>query len=348
MAEVLDFLRRQQQHLRLETDFRTIGLRGNHIGDLAGAVLEAGDRIDLVALQSERGGVLAGEELQRQDAHADQVRTMDALEAFGDHRLHAEQVGAFRRPVARGAGAVFLAGDHHQRHAAGLVAHRGVVDRQLLVARVVDGVAAFFAAEHQVLDADVGEGAAHHHVVVAAARAVGVEVGGRHAARLQELAGGRTGLDVAGRGNVVGGDRIAEQAEQARADDVLDRTDRHRHAVEVGRVLHVGRGLVPLVAFAVRRGDLVPARIALEHVGVVLREHLRPDGTDDEVADFLVRRPDVAQVHRLAVVAVADGVLRQVDVHGAGDRIGDHQRRRCQVVHLHFGMHAAFEVAVAR
>jgi hypothetical protein len=44
-------------------------------------------------------------------------------------------------------------------------------------------VAAFLAAavgprrQHQVLDAHVGEGAAHHHLVVAAAAAVAVEVG---------------------------------------------------------------------------------------------------------------------------------------------------------------------------
>ena len=53
-----------------------------------------------------------------------------------------------------------------------LVLHRRVVDRHLLAARHVQRVAAFDAVEHLVLDADVGEGAAHHHVVVAAARTV--------------------------------------------------------------------------------------------------------------------------------------------------------------------------------
>ena len=38
---------------------------------------------------------------QRQHAHADQVGAVDALEAFGDHRLHAEQHGALGGPVAR-------------------------------------------------------------------------------------------------------------------------------------------------------------------------------------------------------------------------------------------------------
>src|SRR6478735_971927 len=81
-----------------------------------------------VALEAERhpGGVAF--EHQRNDAHADEVRAMDALEALGDDGANAEQVRALGRPVARGAGAVFLAGQNHERHAFRLVAHGGVVD----------------------------------------------------------------------------------------------------------------------------------------------------------------------------------------------------------------------------
>src|SRR5690606_40583891 len=75
----------------------------------------------------------------------------------------------------------------------------------------VERVAAFLAAEEQVLDADVGEGAADHHIVVAAPRAVAVEVRRLHAARLQEQPGRRILLDRAGGRDVVGGDRVAEQ-----------------------------------------------------------------------------------------------------------------------------------------
>jgi hypothetical protein len=87
-------------------------------------------------------------------------------------------MGALGGPVARRAGAVLFAGQHHERHAGGDVLH----------GRVVDGIcsppwgrwqgdAALDAAQHEVLEADVGEGAAHHHLVVAAAGAVLVEVG---------------------------------------------------------------------------------------------------------------------------------------------------------------------------
>ena len=64
----------------------------------------------LVATQAEAVHRVAGLELQRQHAHADQVAAVDALEALGDHRLDAQQLRALGRPVARRAGAVFLAG----------------------------------------------------------------------------------------------------------------------------------------------------------------------------------------------------------------------------------------------
>ena len=60
-----------------------------------------------------------------------------------------------------------------------LVEHGRVVDRHRLAGRRVPGEAALDIVEHAVADADVGEGAAHHHFVVAAARAVAVEVGAR-------------------------------------------------------------------------------------------------------------------------------------------------------------------------
>ena len=62
-----------------------------------------------------------------------------------------------------------------------LVPHRGVVDRHLLAVGLVARHAALDARDHEVLDAHVGEGAARHDAVVAAARAVAVEVRRRDA-----------------------------------------------------------------------------------------------------------------------------------------------------------------------
>src|SRR3954452_5003571 len=58
------------------------------------------DRDRRLAGEPERGGALAVRELERQDAHADQVGPVDALEGPRDHRAHPEQRRAFGRPVA--------------------------------------------------------------------------------------------------------------------------------------------------------------------------------------------------------------------------------------------------------
>ena len=119
-------------------------------------------------------------ELERQHAHPDQVRAVDPLVALGDHRADAEQPGALRRPVAARARAVLLAREHDQRDRLLGVAHRRVVDRHLLAVgssrAEVERHAALGPRRELVAQADVGERAPHHHLVVAAPRAVGVEV----------------------------------------------------------------------------------------------------------------------------------------------------------------------------
>src|SRR5450759_3575552 len=58
------------------------------------------DRERLTAGQADRRGALAGQELERQDTHPDEVRTVDTFVALGDDGADAEQQRALRRPVA--------------------------------------------------------------------------------------------------------------------------------------------------------------------------------------------------------------------------------------------------------
>ena len=273
---------------------------------------------------------------------------MDALVALGDHGAHAEQVRALGGPVARRAGAVLLAGEQDQRHALLAVALGRVEDRHLLAVGEVRGPRALAARDEQVAQADVGEGAAHHHLVVAAARAVGVEEAPLDAVLEQVLAGRAVGLDRAGRRDVVGGDAVAERDEAARALDVLQRLRLRRHALEERRPLDVGRALVPGVQVALGNGQRLPALVAGEDVGVLLVEHAAVERGGDGLLDLRARGPEVAQedVGALAVLAERLGV--EVDVDPAGERVGHDERRRGQVVRPHLGMDARLEVAVAR
>src|SRR6266853_1423073 len=138
--------------------------------------LDAANVEGLVAFDPERRDRVAAFELEGEHAHADEVRAMDALEALHDHRAHAEEQCPLRGPVARASRAVLLAAEHHGRDAFGDVFHRRLVDRHLLAGRLVDSDAAFGARavglhrKHQVLDAYVAEGSAHHDLVIAAGR----------------------------------------------------------------------------------------------------------------------------------------------------------------------------------
>jgi hypothetical protein len=199
-----------------------------------------------------------------------------------------------------------------------------------------------------VADADVGEGAAHHDFVVAPARAVAVEVQRVDAVLGQIGAGGRGLLDGPGGADVVGGDGVAEDPQHARLDDVLDRGRLHRQALEIGRVAHIGGGVVPGVGLAALHVDLLPVLVALEDVLVALGEHRGRDAGALQLGDLGAGRPDVLQEDILALLVLAQRLGGHIDAHGAGQGVGHHQRRRGQVVGAHVRVHPALEIAVAR
>src|SRR5665647_1350428 len=245
--------------------------------------MQAPNRDLFVTLQTERlpGGAFL--EYQRHHAHADQVGAVYALKRLGNDRTDAEQHGSLGGPVARRAGAVFFAAENHQRHFVGLILHGRVVHRHLLLRRIVDGDAAFDARHHLILDANIGEGAAHHDLMIAAARAILVEVLRTNLVIAQVFAGRAFFLDRSRRRNVVGGDRVAQNGQHARVDDIFERLGRLLHAGEIRRVLHVGRTIVPRIGQSALDADLAPIGIALEHIGVffaVSYTHLRAHETD--------------------------------------------------------------------
>src|SRR5205807_9372477 len=88
----------------------------------------------------------------------------------------AEQLRTLRRPVSRGARPVLLARQHDQRNALFHIADRGVVNRHLLAGREMHGPRALRPGYELVAEAYVRERSSHHHLVVAAARAIRVEV----------------------------------------------------------------------------------------------------------------------------------------------------------------------------
>src|ERR1700680_1050085 len=141
MLVVVEFFRGIYAQARLEL----LGLRpravvgpGDDFHELRRASVETDDFKSFLARESEALRALTGLVLQWQYAHADQVGAVNAFEALGDHRRDAQEHGALGGPVARAAGAVFFAGEDHERGPRRLVLDRRIEDGQLLGAADVE------------------------------------------------------------------------------------------------------------------------------------------------------------------------------------------------------------------
>src|SRR5690606_6488371 len=133
-----------------------------------GAVIELGesaDGDDFGSVEPERIGTLPRWELQRYDTHSDEVRAVNALEAFGDDGANPQQCRSLRGPVPARTRTVLLAAENNEGYARGLVVLGGVIDGCLRAVslREVAGVSAFDArstvlcGEQVVAEANVGE-----------------------------------------------------------------------------------------------------------------------------------------------------------------------------------------------
>ena len=184
--------------------------------------------------------------------------------------------------------------------------------------------------------------------MVPAAGPVLIEIGWPHLMRLQIRTGRRRCLDGASRRNMIRGDGVEEQAKNARINDVANRLRLHRDAFEIRWILHVGRGHVPLVSPVSRNIDGLPVGVAGKYICVSGPVEITGDIGLNQSLDFLVARPDIPKKNRLAVMIMAQRFRRHIDQDRSGQRIGDNQRRRRQVVCAYIRVDAAFEVAVSR
>ena len=183
--------------------------------------------------------------------------------------------------------------------------------------------------------------------MVAPAGAVGVELPHRHLALGQILARRRGRFERTGGGDVVGRHHVAEDREHLGAFDILDLLGVHGHALEIGRVLNVGRRRGPVVDFRLGRLHALPFLIALKDVCVFGDESLAGDGLFDQFRNLLRGRPDVFQEDVIAVLVLTERFRRQIDVQRPGQRVSDDQRRGGEVVRPHVRADPPLEVAVA-
>ena len=125
VAEVVSLTRGVNADVSVKLDGFAGLLGGGDVDGLRdGAFIEGGDALNIEgfsAIQPQGLVGLALWELQWDNAHADQVGTVDALEGLSDYSLYAKQVGALCSPVTGGTSAVLLTSDDYQRNAGFLI-----------------------------------------------------------------------------------------------------------------------------------------------------------------------------------------------------------------------------------
>ena len=269
-------------------------------GQVAARFAFADHVVGFRAVQLQGVAVGARFELQRQDAHADEVGAVDALETFGGDGFHTRQPHALRRPVAAGALSVVRAGDDDERlfavhvgfdgfpHAHGFAFGFDAGERALAHAAV-------FVFHHFVKQFGIGESRALGGEVVAAVGGVGIEVFFGQTHFRQVFACRTRRQNRVGRRNVVGSDVVGQNRKGAHSRQAAFACQR---AFPIGRTADVGGHRAPVVQRTWGFLRLAGVEHRYIHVAELLRFHIF--GNDG--IDFFVGRPDVFQADFLAVV----------------------------------------------
>ena len=163
---------------------------------------------------------------------------------------------------------------------------------------------------------------------------------------LQILARRTVFLDRSRRRNVVGGDAVAEHRQHARSLDLFHWRRLQRHVIEIRSAADIGGIFLPGIGLALGDRKSAPALVALEDVSVAFRKHVGSDSLLNCAFHFLLRRPDVGKINRLAFFIFADRVLAQVNVDAPCQRERHHQRRRHQIVGANLRVDSTFKVAI--
>ena len=149
------------------------------------------------------------------------------------------------------------------------------------------------------------------------------------------------------RRNMIGGHAVAQNRQRPQAFQIAQRRGLQRHALKIRRVLDVGGFVVPRVKIAFRNRQRAPVLIAGKNVRVLIVKHVARNRLAHGLFHFLRRRPNVAQVHRLSRLVVAQRLVHDIEIHAPGQRVRHHQRRRCQIIRAAQRIDPSFEIPVA-
>jgi hypothetical protein len=147
---------------------------------------------------------------------------------------------------------------------------------------------------------------------------------------------------------VVGGEHVAEQGEHAGAADLGGLRRSRLHVLEERRPPDEGAARRPGISLPRLAFQAAPLGRAFQHRGVTLTVERRGEHLVDDAADLVAVWPDIAQVDRPAVGAVAERLALQVHEHASRQRIRHHQRRRGEEIRAHRRVYSPLKIAITR
>ena len=183
--------------------------------------------------------------------------------------------------------------------------------------------------------------------MVPAPAPIAVELRRRHPMLRQVLARGPVQLDRPRRRYVICRHRVAQHRQHPRSMDLFDRGRLRRHPVKVRSPPDIRRIRLPPVRLPRRKLQQLPVLIAVRNRRVLLPKHLRIDRRVHRLRDLLLRRPDILQIHRLAILAATQRIPLKVVLNMPSQRIRDHQRWTHQIIRPHLRRYATFKVTIS-
>ena len=183
--------------------------------------------------------------------------------------------------------------------------------------------------------------------MIAAARAVRVEICGFDGMLLQIFAGWAVLLNGAGRRDVVGGHAVAKYGQHTRILDVAYRAGLCGHLIEIRCAANVSRTLVPSVSVAFGDGKPAPVFVSGEDVVVTFAEHVGGNRAQ-RILDLALRWPEIGEVNRLTVSSGAQRLFPKININFPRQCKCHHQWRRHQIVCAHVRIDASFKISIAR
>src|SRR5437899_571353 len=113
---------------------------------------------------------------------------------------------------------------------------------------------------------------------------------------------------------MVGRNAGAEDSEDSSITNIGKLGWRLRHFVEKGRAFDVGGLGIPSIQITFGHLQSSPALVAFKNCAVLLPVHLRGYRPAHSLFHFLGRWPNIAEVHRLAISVVAQGLGGHIEI----------------------------------